>query len=64
VTKKQVDNFRPGKSIPCCQLKAEVSGRRKKIPQLSHQVELKGAKYPHNMFTIDLPAEGRYTYHQ
>ena len=58
MTKKQVDNFREGKLIPCCQLKAEFSGRRKKIPRLSHQVKLEGAKYPHDVFTIDLPAEG------
>ena len=58
VTKKQVDNFREGKLTPCCQLKAQVVGRRKKIPYLSHQVMLEGAKYPHNVFIIDLPAEG------
>ena len=33
-------------------------GRGKKIPQLSHQVKLEGAKYPHDVFTIDLPAAG------
>jgi hypothetical protein len=60
VTKEQVDNFREGKLTPCCQLKAQVVGRRKKIPQLSHQVKLEGAKYPHNVFTIDLPAQGMY----
>ena len=60
VTKKQVDNFREGKVTPCCQLKAHLSGRRKKIPYLSHQVALQGAKYPHNVFTIDLPAEGMF----
>ena len=37
-------------------------GRRKKIPLLSHQVKLEGAKYPHNVFTIDLPAEGMTLY--
>ena len=58
MTKKQVDNFREGKLTPCCQLKAQVVGRRKKIPYISHQVTLEGAKYPHNVFTIDLPAEG------
>ena len=33
-------------------------GRRKKIPLLNHRVKLEGAKYPHDVFTIDLPAEG------
>ena len=58
VTKKQVDNFRESKLTPCCQLKAEVSGRRKKIPVLNHQVLLKGAKQSYNFFTLELPARG------
>jgi hypothetical protein len=58
VTKKQVDNFREGKLTPCCQLKAEVSGRRKKIPVLNHQVPLKGARWPRNFFTLELPIGG------
>ena len=55
-----MDDFRKGTSIPCCQLRAKVMGRRKKIPRLSHQVKLEGAKYPHDVFTIDLPAEGMH----
>ena len=58
MTKKQVDNFKEGKITPCCQLKAEVSRRRKKIQELKHRVALVGAKYPNNVFTIDLPIEG------
>ena len=58
VTKKQVDNFREGKLTPCCQLKAEVTGRRKKIPVLNHQVLLKGAKESYNYFTLELPVRG------
>ena len=58
VTKKQVDNFREGKLTPCCQLKAEVSGRRKKIPILSHRVLLQGARRPYNFFTLELPVNG------
>ena len=58
MTKKQVDNFREGKGTPRCQLQAQYVGKRKKIPYLSHQVTLQGAKYPHNVFTIDLAAEG------
>ena len=58
VTKKQVDNFREGKLTPCCQLKAEIVVERKKIPTLTHQVVLKGAKYPNDIITIDLPVRG------
>ena len=57
VTKKQVDNFKEGKATPCCQLLAEVSAR-KEVPTMKHQVNLKGAKYPNNVFVICLPAEG------
>ena len=58
MTKKQVDNFREGKVTPCCELSAEVSKRRKKIPELKYRVLLKGAKYPNDVFTIKLPIEG------
>ena len=59
MTKKQVDNFREGKLTPCCQLLAEFeSTGKKKIPTLKHQVNLKGAKYPNDIFIISLPAGG------
>ena len=61
VTKKQVDNFREGKGTPRCQLLAEVSGKKKKLPSLKHQVNLKGAKYPNDFFTLNLPIEGMKT---
>ena len=60
VTKKQVDNFRGGKLTPCCQIKAEVSCRRKKIPQLKHRVSINGTKTPNDFFTIDLPVQGSW----
>ena len=63
VTKKQVDNFREGKLTPCCQLKAHLSGNRKKIPYLSHQVVLQGAKQPYNFFTLELPVQGTMVVH-
>ena len=62
VTKKQVDNFREGKSTPCCQVKAKVSDRRKKIPTLIYQISLQGAKYPYNFVTIELSARGTCTH--
>ena len=55
MTKKQVDNFREGKLTLCCQLKAEVSGRRKNIPVLNHRVLLQGTRRPYNFFTLELP---------
>ena len=58
VTKKQVDNFREGKLTPCCQLLAQVVSERREIPALRHQVSLKGAKYPNDVFMISLPAKG------
>ena len=58
ITKKQVDNFREGKLTPCCQLLAEISGEKENVPTLKHQVKLRGAKYPNDVFVINLPAEG------
>jgi hypothetical protein len=60
VTKKQVDNFREGKLTPCCQLLAEVSGK-KKVQTLKHQINLRGAKYPNDVAVINLPAGGLKT---
>ena len=45
--------------IPCCQLKAEVSRKKKKVSTLKHRVTMDGAKPPNNEFVIDLPAEGK-----
>ena len=56
MTKKQVDNYREGKLIPCCQLLAELSGKKKKTPIVKH---LRGAKYPNDLFVINLPAGGK-----
>ena len=56
--KTQVDNFKEGKVTPCCQLKAELSTRKKKIPVLNYQILLQGAKEPYNYFTLELPTEG------
>ena len=55
MTKKQVDNFLPGIGIPRCQLKVEFKGMGEKIPILK-DITLHGAKYPNNVFTIDLSA--------
>ena len=56
MTKRQVDNYREGKLIPHCQLKAEYCGKGKEVSALKHQVVLEGAPHPHNVLVIDLPA--------
>ena len=56
VTKKQVDKFEQGKLTPCCQLLAAKAPGRKENVQ--YQVNLKGAKYPNDLFVINLPAGG------
>ena len=55
VSKKQVDNFKPGRRIPSCQLRAEISTKyRESIPTLFHRVKLQGAKDPCNEINIIL----------
>ena len=58
MTKKQVDNFREGKLTPCCQLLAEfeITKEEEYIPTLKLRVNLKGAKYPNDIFVINIPA--------
>ena len=56
MTKKHVDNYKPGKRIPSCQLSADFeshSAEIKVVPFL-YQVKLLGAKEPHNMFTFNI----------
>ena len=59
VSKKQVDNYKEGKVTPCCQLLAEVFSKKKEVPVFKRQVNLKGAKYPNDVFVISLPIRGR-----
>ena len=63
VSKKQVDNFKPGRRIPSCQLRAEIPTKyresiptkyRESIPTLFHRVKLQGAKDPCNEINIIL----------
>ena len=46
----EVDTFKKGKRIPSCQLIAECETERPTT--LKHLVKLRGAKAPHNTFTI------------
>ena len=60
IIKKHVDNYSPPKIIPRCQLSADfMSGTgQRDIPMLQYQVNLIGAKEPHNMFVIKPPVTG------
>ena len=60
IIKKHVDNYYPPKIIPRCQLSADFmpgTGQRD-IPMLQYQVNLIGAKKPHNKFVIKPPVTG------
>ena len=61
VTKTQVDNFKEGKSTPCCQLLAEMSKKRKKITSIKHRIILKGSKQQGDFILINLPPGGECT---
>ena len=60
--KKVVDSFTPGKTswIPHSQFKAILSRKTMDdIPALECEVDLIGAKEPHNKFTVDIrPSPG------
>ena len=55
-----MDRYEPGKHTPCLHLKIDfvISGRIRRLPPLKHIVNLLGARYPHDLFVIDLPARG------
>ena len=50
IEKKEVDNFKPGKRIPSCQLIAECETEQP--ADLKHSVKLSGAKDPNAAFLI------------
>ena len=53
VTKEQVDYFKPGRRIPCCQMRAtHPPVGDDQTPELTHRVQLKGARQPFNSLTI------------
>ena len=57
MTKRHVDNYQPGKSIPSCQLSADLEdGSTKiKVVPFHYRIKLLGAKKPHNVFIIKPP---------
>ncbi len=55
VMKKNVDQFKPGQSIPHCHLNAELTiNDEVSPPKLLHQVKLVGAKDPFKFITLNL----------
>ena len=54
--KSDVDSHIPGETsvFPHCQLSAECSVKRKKVPKLSHRINMIGAKEPHTYFVINM----------
>ncbi len=55
VMKKNVDQFKPGQSIPHCHLKAKLTSNHEvSAPELLHQVKLVGAKDPFKFITLNL----------
>ena len=54
-----VDHYKKGKVIPKCQFSASIVIQEgEDIPPLDHQVELKGAKLPHNILPFHIPPTG------
>ena len=54
ISKKDADQFKPGRWIPTCQLIVEWK-RKDHIPvELMHKVDLIGAKPPFNFFHLKL----------
>ena len=60
VTKASVDNYKPRKLIPHCELSAEFESdiAEPRVTPLRYQLKLLGAKEPYNMFTIKPPLTG------
>jgi len=56
ITKRQVDEFVPGRLVPSCQLYAKLTGQQEQSVELVHRVELLGAKEPFNFFLIRPPS--------
>ncbi len=66
ISKKMVDSFKPGRTIPSTKLVATLSESSwdRKVPSRSHLTTLKGTKEPDNQIWIVLdpvdPKEGTY----
>ena len=56
VLKSDVDSHIPRENsvFPHCQLSAECSRKRKKVPKLTHKINMIGAKRPFTYFVINM----------
>jgi len=54
--KQEVDDYRPNRRIPCCQLLVKCMGCRGRV-DLEHRVNLQGTKEPSIYFTLTRTAE-------
>lgn len=62
VTKKQVDNFKPGMMPPRFQLTAEYTGNKRKVPSIRRCMKLTGAGEHFTDIVITLPPPGMHLY--
>ena len=56
ILKHQVDDYKPRRRIPCCQLLVKCMGCKRHV-ELEHKVHLQGAKKPFDYFTLTCTAE-------
>jgi hypothetical protein len=56
-----VDTFEPGKTLPGCQLLAQLllNHETEDVPEVHCRIHLCGAKSPRNYFIINLPITGK-----
>ena len=54
VLKREVDRYRVGRALPKCTFLVIPLEKGKDIPSVQHQVQLSGAKFPHNLLTFDI----------
>ena len=54
--KQEVDDYKPCRGIPCCQLLVKCVGCKRRV-DLEHRVNLQGTKEPSIYFTLTRTAE-------
>ena len=56
VLKSDVDSYIPGENsvLPHCQLSAQFSGKRKKVPNLTHTISMIGVRRPFTYLVVDV----------
>lgn len=56
LSRKRVDHFKPGRQIPCCQLRAKYCDQSEtgQVPELLCPITLIGTKEPNCFITIEI----------